>query len=227
MFVLAPTTLKAGETLVFAPDQDGGRYSVLNYAQNNSLARSRTGCDQNTNAFDLMDELNSPPGTFFEDPDSGKTSGSDNLLMGLKYAPGNGAISDRVFDLRLQQICYINTSLQAGGSDEIPVRWNSRTPVRIQRLSSYSDKLPSTMPSPDVRTREGFRLRWWREHESNQRHSSRLRSYPEHLESSVIATWNPRAAYTCRDALRERHRCASLLLRNLHPRPFRPGSVLG
>ena len=67
----------------------------------------------------------------------------------------------------------------------------------MYRLASSGAILPGAA-IPDVRTRDGFRLRWWREHGSNVLASGQLNRHPRHLQSAVIANWNPRAAYFCR-----------------------------
>ena len=201
VWTIPPVTIPAGQTLVFCPDQDGARYNNRDYSQN-TLSADVTPDVSKYYYYNLRDELTRPPSNFFESPQGGNQSGADNYQMGLKLAPGTSSIppgnqTRNGFDHN-QMLSFINPSLQAGGGDELPVRWNSSSPVQVYRLSSPADKIPSTAAHPDVRTRDGFRLRWWQEHESNKQGSGRLSGFPEHLQTSVIGTWNPRAAYYCR-----------------------------
>lgn len=193
LWTLPAVTLGPGETLVFSPAQNGP-YD-LNTISNNLL--SPTVAPDPTRYYyqDMERKHSQAPQSFIEYPKAGKESGADNYLMALK-AGGTQNITDVAFD-SLPLIVYANTSLQAGGSDELPVRWTSSRSERVHRLSSADASLGGGA-IPAVRTRDGFRLRWWREHRTNELGSGRLRQHPQHLQSAIVANWNPRAAYFCR-----------------------------
>ena len=191
---IAPTTIEPGETLVFSPSRTQ-QYELWNVDRNIISANSAPDPalyfwqDMRTKHVKL-------PSTFIEFPQGGSRSGGDNYMMSLKDAV-RGRFTDGDFN-SMQSIVYANTSLQAGGSDEFPVQWSARREVPVHSLANSRERLPGTA-IPDVRTRDGFRLRWWQEHTSNKRGSGQLRAQPEHLQSSLIGTWNPRAAYFCRN----------------------------
>ncbi|MCP5533447.1 MAG: hypothetical protein H7A48_09760, partial [Akkermansiaceae bacterium] len=56
---------------------------------------------------------------------------------------------------------------------------------------------PQPTVTPDVRTRESVRLRWFQEHLSNQINSGPLSGTP-HFDEALLANWNPRAAFSAR-----------------------------
>ncbi len=194
LWALPAVTMEPGETLVFSPVQTA-EYAMDLIARN---ALSPTVAPDASRYFykDYRDHmLDALPRSFVEWPESGVQSGADNYVLALKHASG-AASTDRDFD-DLPLIVYINAALQAGGSDELPVRWNSASPVPVYQLSGTREVLGGGAV-PDVRTRDGIRLRWWREHPSNLGGSGRLQAHPRHFQSALIADWNPRAAYFCR-----------------------------
>lgn len=193
LWTLPATTLAPGETLVFSPARHGP-YD-LNNIESNLL--SPTVAPDSTRYYyqDMERKHSQAPEYFREFPKPGKESGGDNYLMALKAA-GRSRVTDIDFD-SLPLVVYANTSLQAGGSDELPVRWRSDSEVPVYRLAGHRSRVPGRA-IPDVRTRDGFRLRWWEEHPSNELGSGRLKAHPRHLQSAVVANWNPRAAYFCR-----------------------------
>lgn len=195
LFTLPAVTLAPGETLIFCPSNTA-EYKIDAISRN--LLSPTIAPDPSRYYWqDMKIKHSKLPTTFIEKPGGGNSSGGDNFLMALKDASqSRGRPTDRSFD-SLPQIVYANTSLQAGGSDELPLKWNARNPVEIYALSSSRSKLGGNA-IPDVRTRDGFRFRWWRETESNIAGSGQLRGSPRHLQSALIANWNPRAAYFCR-----------------------------
>ncbi|MFT6863707.1 MAG: hypothetical protein ACJAVK_002268 [Akkermansiaceae bacterium] len=55
-----------------------------------------------------------------------------------------------------------------------------------------------TLP-PDRRTRQGYRMRWFQEHNSNlEIGGNELSDYPEAWEEAFLVNWNLRAAYSTR-----------------------------
>lgn len=195
LFSLPPITLAPGETLVFSPDKSA-EYK-LDSTFLNTLSPSVAPDPTRYYWQDMRIKHAQIPLRFIEKPGSGTSSGADNYLIALKDASSGGNVTNRSFN-NLPLIVYANGSLQAGGNDEPPVFWNSATPVPVYPLASTAAVLPGAAV-PDVRTRDGMRLRWWHEHPSNKAGSGSLAGHPQHLQSAVIGNWNPRAAYFCRN----------------------------
>ena len=204
---LQPTTIQPGETLVFSPRQHS-EYQLFDVARNVLSASVAPDPSiyfwQDMRVRDTSNRVihTSVPRSFIEFPGPGNQSGGDNYMMSLKSAGRARSFNDSSFN-SMQSIVYANTSLQAGGSDELPVQWSSgrgaRVPEpRVHQLANSRARLPGTA-IPDTRTRDGFRIRWWDEHRSNVLGSGQLRGQPQHLKTSVLGTWNPRAAYFCRN----------------------------
>lgn len=193
LWTLPAVTLAPGETVVFSAARSG-RYDH-DVVSNNLLSPSASPNPSRYYYQDMERKHSQAPQTFSEFPRAGIESGADNYLMALKRA-GTRSVTDLDFD-SLPTIVYANTSLQAGGGDEFPVLWRSNSEVPVHRLASSAAVLPGSAV-PDVRTRDGFRLRWWRETESNEQASGQLSRHARHLQSAILANWNPRAAYFCR-----------------------------
>lgn len=195
LFKIDPVTIPAGETMVFS-SASTKQYDIADVHLN--LLSPTVAPDPALYFWQDMEEKHPVrPQSFVEFPGPGNQSGGDNYLMSLKDASSvNGMVTDANFD-NLQSIIYANCSLQAGGSDELPVQWAANNPVPVYPLRGTRDRLPGDA-IPDVRTRDGFRLRWWHEHRSNLLGSGQLRNSPQHFQTSLLGTWNPRAAYFCR-----------------------------
>ncbi|MCF7734647.1 MAG: hypothetical protein K9N23_23390, partial [Akkermansiaceae bacterium] len=196
LFSLPKTTLAAGETVVFSPDH-ADAYKIFNIASN-TLSPNIAPDPSLYYWQDMTLKHAQKPQNFIEKPGASGESGGDNYLMALKDASRTrGRSTDNDFD-RLPLMVYANTSLQAGGSDEMPVQWSAKNPVQVYSLPNTAAILPGDA-TPDVRTRDGFRFRWWNEDiQSNIAGSGQLRQASRHFQSAVIANWNPRAAYFCR-----------------------------
>lgn len=191
------TTFEPGQTLVFSP----AGTSQLDLLDSTRNRMSASVAPDPSRYFwqDMSRTVGGRPTEFLEIPQGGSQtnqSGGDNYAMGLKKEVRGGL---NAFN-NAQQISYINVSLQAGGSDELPVQWSDQgTRAKVHFLPSNSAVLPGSA-IPDVRTRDGFRMRWWDEtlNQSNVRGSGVLSREPHHLQTAAIATWNPRAGYYCR-----------------------------
>ncbi|MCW1922646.1 hypothetical protein OKA05_08775 [Luteolibacter arcticus] len=92
----------------------------------------------------------------------------------------------------LPQLSFVSCALQYGDNKELPVSWNSSNPAPINDLRSGG-----SLPPPDTRTRDGFRLRWFEEHPSNLSGSGSLQG-TRHFDIAPLANWNPRASYSLR-----------------------------
>jgi hypothetical protein len=196
LFTLPAVTIAPGETLVFSPNKSA-EYKIDTISQN-TLSPGVAPDPSKYYWADMNTKHAQAPTEFIESPGGGNSSGGDNYLMALKAVTGSSrGVTDLGFD-SLPQIVYANTSLQAGGGDELPVLWNKNAPVEVYALANSNAVLPG-MAIPDVRTRDGFRFRWWKEElPSNVAGSGQLQRAPKHFQSAVIANWNPRAAYFSR-----------------------------
>jgi hypothetical protein len=100
-------------------------------------------------------------------PDTGKINGADNYMVSLRLNEGRTNINYSTF-AQLPLFSVANISLQAGGSDELPLELITSFPVTD--ITTGFDRLPE----PSVFTRDGFRLRWWKETKSNVLNSGKL-----------------------------------------------------
>ena len=197
IFMRIPATeIPAGKTLVFST-KSTRRLDVLNFSNNELTTKDAPSTDryffQDYNqSSELFDGI---PKSFRESPKGGNRSGADNYMVSLKEIDVADPIDLEKFR-QLPLFSYASVSLQAGGGDELPLEWNSET-AAIHPLDGPSAILNAGM-DPDVRTRDGFRLRWWEETESNINGSGQLSNYPGHLQSAALGNWNLRGAYYCR-----------------------------
>lgn len=118
---------------------------------------------------------------------------ADDYFMYWKPLPPGANTKDLAAFNRLPHGRFVSCAFQYGDEDELPVQWSSRDPVPFQRTGAGG----VTGQIPDRRTRDGFRLRWFREHPSNQLGSGSLSGTP-HLEDAPLANWNLRASYSLR-----------------------------
>ena len=185
---LPAVELEPGETLVFSADQHQKYDSSA--LQRNTLSPHVAPTPGNCYYLDLETPKPQLPVQFLESPIPGQTQ-ADDYRMCLKPVSESGVVNYGLFD-NLPQIMFANCSLQYGGLDELPVQWSQTNPVEIEILPSL-DAQPTQRP--DVRTRDGFRLRWFREHFSNLNGSGTLSDQPAHFQTAALGNWNPRAAY--------------------------------
>ncbi|MFC7337819.1 hypothetical protein ACFQY0_11570 [Haloferula chungangensis] len=220
-FRLDGVTIEPGETLVFSPARNQ-QYDESNFAANQLTPNlppdpSRSFfLDKRSDGDPLFDAQQTYPPTpgisanrlasvplewreFVPPKPQGSVQASgytqaDNYYMYWK--PIKGTSSNHI-DLRdfgdLPHGRFVNCSLQYGDEDELPVEWSSRDPVPLPK----SDTAGVTLQTPDRRTRDGFRLRWFEEHPSNLYGSGSLAGTP-HLQTAPIANWNVRASYSFR-----------------------------
>ena len=154
------------------------------------------------------------PISFREDPGGGRRSGGDNYQFALFDASGqsranhgwhhgNPGSNDRDGNLHeFPMISMGSISLQAGGRDELPLRWPSGSshPVYVVGRKGGTLQRAGTDGSPSELTRDGFRLRWYEEHASNLQNSPKLGGQTEQLfQTAGIGNWNVRSAYNIRN----------------------------
>ncbi len=213
-FHLKEVVFEPGECLVFLPDRaaeyDGE--NVLNntlthtadYDFANNYYHSASEFDEeNPGEVGGMDWY---PKRFWYRPSDaffggdGQLTQSDDSQMILKTVGTQSEISPPDFDT-LPQVAAVSCSLQFGAGREPPEAWshNPADPnsgVAIEFLGMVNPVV--TLP-PDRRTRQGYRMRWFQEHNSNlQIGGNELSDYPEAWEEAFLANWNLRAAYSTR-----------------------------
>lgn len=123
---------------------------------------------------------------------SGVENQGDDCRAILKYVGNSSSVTFDEFD-KLPQVAVLSGSLQYGSGREPRIAWNTLDPVKIELLEKVN---PRPKLNPDVRTREGIRLRWFDEHDSN-RVSGALAGKP-HFQDALLANWNPRASFVMR-----------------------------
>lgn len=122
------------------------------------------------------------------------TQADDYLIIWKPIQGGSSQVNSKTF-AALPLGRYASCSWQFGDEDEMPVSWSERD--LVAPFPESTDNFSVSM-EPDRRTRDGFRLRWFEETESNRVGSGNLASTP-HLESSPLGNWNMRASYAFRN----------------------------
>ncbi|WP_264489202.1 hypothetical protein [Luteolibacter arcticus] len=122
-----------------------------------------------------------------------ENQGDDTRVILKRVGSTNGKIQFENFD-KFPQLSVLSGSLQFGAGREPRLAWNTNERMPVQLLSRVS---PRPTIVPNVRTREGLRLRWFTEHPSNRLGSGALAGTP-HFDDALLANWNPRATYIVR-----------------------------
>lgn len=209
-FSIPKTRFGPGECLVFSPARS---------AEYDSLSPYHTG-PYNLNANELSCEVAPDPsrsyyisGTdigggisykptafwYAPTPDwstagrKGVENQGDDTRAVMKHVGDASTITFEDFDA-LPQLSVLSASLQFGAGREPRISWNTFERMPMQLLDQFD---PQPTQAPNVRTREGIRLRWFREHPSNIMGSGALAGTP-HFEEALMANWNPRASFILR-----------------------------
>jgi hypothetical protein len=209
-FAIPKTRFGPGECLVFSPARS---------AEYDSLSPYRTG-PYNLNANDLSCEVAPDPSRSYyisgtdigggipymptafwyaptpywsEAGRKGVENQGDDTRAVLKHVGDASTITFEAFD-SLPQLSVLSASLQFGAGREPRIAWNNQERMPMQLLDQFD---PRPTQVPNVRTREGIRLRWFREHPSNVIGSGALAGTP-HFEDAPMANWNPRASFIVR-----------------------------
>ena len=125
---------------------------------------------------------------------NGVENQADDTRAILKHVGSSAStITFEDFD-RLPQISVISCSLQYGAGREPRIAWATTERMPMELLSQTA---PRPTVIPNVRTREGVRLRWFDEHLSNRINSGQLKN-TAYLEEALLGNWNPRAAFAVR-----------------------------
>lgn len=213
-FQLEEVTFQPGECLVFLPDKaaEYDRENVLNntlsptaeYDFANNYYQSSAEFDEE-NPDDIGGLAWYPKKYWYTPSDvffggEGQLTQSDDSQMILKTVGDLSTLDAAGFD-SLPQVAAVSCSLQFGAGREPPEAWihdtsdpNSGVDIEFLELENPIVTLP-----PDRRTRQGYRMRWLREHNSNvEAGGSGLAQFPEAWEEAFVANWNLRAAYASR-----------------------------
>ncbi|GAA5129155.1 hypothetical protein JIN84_03000 [Luteolibacter yonseiensis] len=116
---------------------------------------------------------------------------ADDYLMSWKMSSTDTLLTFQ--DAKMGR--FVSCAYQYGDEDEMPVEWTSLDTVPFAKTSVSNTTISQI---PDRRTRDGFRLRWSQETESNLIGSGKLAG-TGHLEDSAIGNWNMRASWAFRN----------------------------
>lgn len=198
-FTLPPDEIGPGECYVYttASAQEYDPENVLNNrlsaevgpdpSRNLYISSSEFGDTENGSGFPYRIE------NFSYHPFPGNPTQADDARMMWKDASGVSNLSIFDFDA-LPTLQSVSCSLQYGAGREpsLATNVNRTIPVEFTELRE-----PTLVNPPDVRSREGFRLRWFEEHPSN---TGALNNPAGSgiFETAPLASWNPRASYAMR-----------------------------
>ena len=208
-FSIPATTFEPGECLVFSPARSGEYDGLSAYRPGPyDLARNELTCDlppdpgrcYYVSASEIGGGIKYLPVKYWYEPTPYWGSGgrgvenqSDDTRVILKSMAGKTSVTFEDFDA-LPQVAVVSASLQFGAGREPRIAWSNHERMPMQLLDRDS---PRPTIIPNVRTREGIRLRWFDEHPSNLFGSGRLAGTP-HFEEALLANWNPRASFAVR-----------------------------
>jgi len=218
-FRMEGITIPAGETIVWSPAANRV-YDETNFGQNLLSPRVAPSTARafymdrradNTPLFQVMQSFPPKPGLINNLlPDvpvewrevvpprpagniqtGGYTQSDDYVMIWKPNAPASMNLTS--FN-SLPMGRLVSCAYQYGDEDELPVEWSSRNPVPFPKSTLAQ---PIVNVPPDRRTRDGFRMRWQIETQSNIIGGGNLAGTP-HLQCAPIATWNMRGAYSYR-----------------------------
>ena len=209
-FSVPATTFGPGETLVFPPAYSAEYDGLSAYRPGSyDLSANQLSCEVSpdpsrsfyVSSSDIGGGVSYRPVKFWYAPTpywsndgQGVKNQSDDTRVVMKALDGEGPVTFERFDA-LPQLAYISASLQYGAGREPRIAWDDQSKMDIELLDRINPR--PTLP-PDVRTREGIRMRWFDEHFSNIVNAGALAGSPRFFEESPFATWNPRASYAVR-----------------------------
>lgn len=213
-FLLPAVTIPPGETYIFsmggAPQQLDINNFGANILQANTAPSSDSYLYKDYNSLAVLsgDDLTyatdsdpadrtalmpTPPTKFRENPQNNGRHGADNYMFMLKYLD-SGAQATRSGFPNEPMLVYASVSLQAGGTDEYPLRWPTGTEAPVVQLGGPGDHIPAGVP-PHPWTRDGFRVRWLQETIANEGPGGMNRQF---LQTAPLGNWNLRASYILR-----------------------------
>ncbi|YCM45799.1 type II secretion system protein [Verrucomicrobiaceae bacterium 227] len=211
-FMLPAVTIPPGETFIFSMGGAPRELDINNFGANllqansppssasylykdyriDSLSGTRAGFarDDDGRASEFMPRA---PVRFRERPLDFRQHGADNYMFMLKYLESGASPTRNSFPSE-PMLIYASVSLQAGGGDEYPLEWAPGTGAPVYQLSGAGAHIPAGVP-PHPFTRDGFRVRWLDETDSNKGAGGINRQF---LQSSALGNWNLRASYITR-----------------------------
>ncbi|MGE9269198.1 MAG: hypothetical protein ACQKBU_00200, partial [Verrucomicrobiales bacterium] len=209
-FSIPQTTFGPGECLVFSPARSA-EYDGLSYYRDGSynLALNELSCevapDPSRSFYVSGSSLEAisfrpvrywyAPTPYWSSDGKGVDHQSDDTRVVVKSLVGASEVTFEDFDA-LPQLMYLSSSLQFGAGREPRIAWDDQSPMEMELLTLES---PRPTLEPDVRTRQGIRLRWFEEHLSNLENSGALANETQFFEEALLANWNPRAGYAVRN----------------------------
>lgn len=206
-FSLPKTKFKPGECLVFTLEKGAEYERPLTAGSNNySLEKNALSCetspDPSKNYYLSNDELDGGisfiPTTYWFEPTTAWKAGGianqgDDCRVILKKLGDRNNITFEEFDA-LPQISMVSASLQYGAGREPRLAWSKVEKMPVEETATVD---PKATIAPNVRTREGIRLRWNNETRSNLLGSGAL-SGTAHFDEALLGNWNARASYVTR-----------------------------
>lgn len=209
-FSLAETRFGPGECLVFSPVRSAeysGRsvYRPDAYDLSENRLSAEVAPDPSRSYFVSASELDGgmdfrpvrfwyAPTPYWSEDGRGVVNQSEDNRVVVKRLNSTGPVTFEEFD-NLPQLAYISASLQYGAGRQPRVAWDDQSKMRIELLDRDAPR-PSLVP--DVRTRDGVRLRWFDEHLSNRLNAGPMSDQTRFFEEALLGNWNPRAAYAVR-----------------------------
>ena len=209
-FSIPPTTFAPGECLVFSPERSA-EYARPPFANSNnySLETNTLTCTKPphpsrsyyTSDSEIDGGIDFVPTYYWFAPTrawsaEGIRNQGDDCRVILKKLGNQTGITFEVFDA-LPQISLLSASLQYGGGREPRISWSVNEKMVVEETGTTDVASQPLKIPPNVRTRDGVRLRWFDEHASNLIGSGSLRN-TAHFQDALLANWNPRAAYVTR-----------------------------
>jgi len=204
-FSVPKTRFKPGESLVFTPEK-AGEYErlILGSSATYALEKNALSCevspDPSRNYYVSNSEIdggiNFIPTTYWFAPISwmgGIANQGDDCRVILKKLGTQSNVTFEDFDA-LPQIAVVSASLQYGAGREPRIAWSKNEKMTVEESATFDPK--ATIP-PNVRTREGIRLRWHNETLSNLVNSGGLNG-TAHFDEALMGNWNLRSSYVTR-----------------------------
>lgn len=209
-FSLPRTTFGPGECLVFSPERSaeynrpvGGSRGGYNLEANSLTCAKAPHPSRSyyTSDSEIDGGIDFVPTHYWFAPTTAWGAGGirnqgDDCRVVLKHLGNRTGITFEEFDA-LPQVSLLSASLQYGGGREPRIAWSLNEKMVVEETGSTNVASQPLKIPPNVRTREGIRLRWIDEHLSNLEGSGSLKGTP-HFEDALLANWNPRAAYATR-----------------------------
>ncbi|MDA7651001.1 hypothetical protein N9868_01095 [Akkermansiaceae bacterium] len=209
-FTIPETTFQPGDCLVFTTEAPA-EYGRENIARNRLSCEVEPSPEANYYITAAASEIDAENGTItggmnwfptyyrFNPSDNWfagvgqKTQGDDSQII-LKKLGTQSTLAPEDFD-NLPQIAAVSCSMQFGDGREPVEAWAGSSNVPME-MSDF--QLPRLVNPPDFKARQGYRLRWFREHESHLQIFGDALAGEPHWEESFLGTWNLRSAYATR-----------------------------